>query len=337
MDRTLAVLFARAVMMRSSRERWATLTPGERLDQPSELQGEHLTIVKCVMQRLAHSRVRHLLLLGADGLAAAMSLWLAYLLRFEGHPGARADEVPLLMAIVSGARMAATLIVRSHRWSFRFSGLADAARLWVAGLLGTGVFLGLVYFFNAPRPPRSVVVMELLLSLAAMGAVRFSPRYAAATWLDFSRGRNGHLHTIIAGAGAAGEMLLRDLQRSDEHNYQVVGFVDDDPNKRGEVIGGKTVLGPLDELPRIAKKHHVEKLLIAIPRMEPKRLRDILSLCAELGLRVKSLPVSFVYIDAKISASMLQDLQPEDLLPASAGGLLGHRVSRARRSGGGCW
>jgi len=231
--------------------------------------------------------------------------------------------------------MLATISMRSHRWSFRFSGLADAVRLWLAGLLGTGLFLGLVYFFNAPRPPRSVVAMELLLSMAAMGAVRFSPRYAAATWLDFSRGRNGHLHTIIAGAGAAGEMLLRDLQRSDEHSYQVVGFVDDDPNKRGEVIGGKTVLGSLDDLPQVAKKHHVDKLLIAIPRIEPKRLREILSRCAELGLRVKSLPVSFVYIDAKISASMLQDLQPDDLLPRAqvdfsdtgeSGTALGRRV-----------
>lgn len=271
--------------------------------------------VRQALSGIAQSPLRHLLLVAVDGGAAAISLWVSYLLRFEGNLENRAADVSLLMAIVAGSRVLATLAMRSHRWSFRFSGLADAARLWLAGLLGTGVFLGFVYFFNAPRPPRSVVVMELLLSLAVMGAVRFSPRYAAATWLDFSRGRNSHLHTVIAGAGAAGEMLLRDLQRSDEHNYVVVGFIDDDPNKRGEVIGGKTVLGSVNDLASIAKKYHVEKLLIAIPRIEPKRLRDILSLCAELGLRVKSLPVSFVYIDAKISASMLQDLQPEDLLP----------------------
>lgn len=284
------------------------------MDQKETSQSGRVA-VRRALSGVARSPLRHLLLLALDGGAAATSLWVAYLLRFEGNLERVAEGLPMLMAMVAGARVLATVTMRSHRWSFRFSGLADAARLWVAGLLGTGVFLGLVYFLSAPRPPRSVVVMELLLTMAAMGAVRFSPRYAAATWLDFSRGRNDHLHTIIAGAGAAGEMLLRDLQRSDEHNYQVVGFVDDDPIKRGEVIGGKTVFGSLDELPRIAKKHHVEKLLIAIPRVEPKRLRDILSLCAELGLRVKSLPVSFVYIDAKISASMLQDLQPEDLLP----------------------
>lgn len=279
----------------------------------STVAGE--AVLRRGISRIARSPVRHLLLLVLDGVTAALALWIAYVLRFEAQLAGRAIELPLLMALVAAARVLATLAMRSHRWSFRFSGLADAARLWVAGLLGTGLFLGLVYFLNAPRPPRSIVVMEFLLSLAVMGGVRFSPRYAAATWLDFARGRNGHLHTIIAGAGAAGEMLLRDLQRSDEHRYQIVGFVDDEPAKRGEVIGGKTVLGTLDDLPRLAAKHKVQKLLIAIPRLEPRRLRAILSMCAELGLRVKSLPVSFVYIDAKISASMLQDLQPEDLLP----------------------
>ncbi|HRS17185.1 MAG TPA: nucleoside-diphosphate sugar epimerase/dehydratase [Thermoanaerobaculaceae bacterium] len=264
---------------------------------------------------LARAPVRHLLLLVLDGATAAVALWVAFLLRFEGHLEGRGAELAVLMSLVAAARVLATVAMRSHRWSFRFSGLADAARLWVGGLLGTGLFLGLVYFLDAPRPPRSVVVMELLLSLVVMGGVRFAPRYAAATWLDFARGRNSHLHTIIAGAGAAGEMLLRDLQRSDEHSYQVVGFVDDDPAKRGEVIGGKTVLGSIDELPRLVARYKVEKLLIAIPRLAPRRLRAILSMCAELGLRVKSLPVSFVYIDARISASMLQDLQPEDLLP----------------------
>ncbi|MBP7798040.1 MAG: polysaccharide biosynthesis protein [Thermoanaerobaculaceae bacterium] len=283
---------------------------------------------------LAGSPLRHLLLLAADGVVAPLSLLVAYYLRFEGNLE-RATGLAFLLVLVAAARMAAAVIVRSHRWSFRFSGLADAVRVLLAGLLGSGLFLGAVYFLNAPRLPRSVVVMELLMSLAVMGAIRFSPRYAAARWLDFSRGRTSRLHTLIAGAGAAGEMLLRDLQRSNEHQYVVVGFVDDDTHKRGEVIGGKTVLGTLDELPWLAAKHHVEKLLIAIPRLAPKRLREILSMCAELGLRVKSLPVSFVYIDAKISASMLQDLQPDDLLPrvqvdfsdtGESGTALGRRV-----------
>ncbi len=264
--------------------------------------------------RLWH--LRSWLLLGLDGAAAALALWVALLLRFEGTVDAvYLAAVPKYLAFLLAGRVVANLLFKLHRWSFRFSGLTDGVRVVSAGLLGTGLFLLGLFLAEIKVPPRSVVVLELLLSTAVMGLVRFSPRLTFLYLAEHRRWtRNGAVRTVIVGAGAAGELLLRDLQRSVEHNYRVVGFVDDDPGKWGSIVGGKPVLGGIADLPEVIRRYEVGKVLIAIPRLEARKVREILSLCAALKVRFKILPVSFVYLRERLSASMLLDIAPEDLL-----------------------
>ncbi len=252
-----------------------------------------------------------------DATITALSLWLAFLLRFEGHIEAPyAALLSTYLVLLLCARLTSTAFFQLHRWSFRFSGLTDGVRIGLAGLLGSGLFILVIYLLRILGPPRSVVVLELLLSTAAMGALRFTPRLARLYWTQLSRSRRGErLRTLIVGAGAAGEMLLRDLQRSEEHSYQVVGFLDDDRSKWGTIVGGKPVLGGVNALPRIVVRHRVGKILIAIPRLPAATVREILSLCADLKVRIKILPVSYVYFQERGAASLLQDLSPDDLLP----------------------
>src|SRR5664280_2783545 len=266
---------------------------------------------------LRFSPLRYFLVIAVDAAIPVFSLWFAMFLRFEGRIVVEYARVllPLILLLVCG-RIVANLLLRLHRWSFRLSGLPDGARVGVAGLLGTGVFLLSIFLLGLPHPPRSVVVMELFFSTFLMAVMRFAPRL---TWMYVSEraraGQAGALRTVIIGAGVAGELLLRDLQQSDEHSYYVVGFIDDNRLKQSVIVGGKTVLGTVAELPEIAKRYRVAKVLIAIPRMSAKRIREILGLCADLKLQFKILPVSFAYLNDRAAATMLQDLQPEDLLP----------------------
>jgi FlaA1/EpsC-like NDP-sugar epimerase len=260
---------------------------------------------------------RGVFLFALDSAIACAGLWGALLLRFEGRIWPEYSAVlPKLALLLVASRLTANLLFKLHRWSFRFSGLPDAVRVALAGVLGTGLFMSCVYFLQIQGPPRSVVVMELFFSTAAMGMVRFSPRLAWMYLADRTRSQKDDvLRTLIFGAGAAGEALLRDLQRSQEHNYRVIGFVDDDRTKWGMIVGGKPVLGGISDLRSLVQRHQVGKVLIAIPRLSPKRIREILSLCTDLKVRFKVLPVSFIYLSERLSVSMLQDLSPEDLLP----------------------
>jgi FlaA1/EpsC-like NDP-sugar epimerase len=284
---------------------------------PQPVQQAVRTVAERGRKVILRSGLRRYLLIPVDGLIGAVGFWLAMLLRFDtGIPPEHlqgAAEATVLLAI---ARMGSSLLLRVHQWSFRLSSLVDAARVLVSAVLGTGVFVLLLFLFRVPFPPRSVVVLELLAAMVLMEAARFTPRLA---WhyllLQTLSSSEDSRRTIIVGAGAAGELLLRDLQRSDEHHYLVLGFVDDNQQKQGMVVGGRSVLGAVKDLPRLATELRLESVLIAVPRLEPQRIREILSLCEGCKLSIKMLPVSFTYLNERTVASMLQELTPEDLLP----------------------
>jgi len=259
---------------------------------------------------------RLVLILGFDALLITASIYTAYLLRFEGSIWPEYRQIfwrflPLFLVI----RLTLHLALGLHRWSFRFSGLHEALRVVGATLAGTAVFVAVFYFLQTPGPPRSVLVMEFFLTASLVGGFRFSPRFAQTWLLAQSRSRSGaRARTLIIGAGSAGDLLHRDLLRSEEHAYDVVGFVDDDPRKWGQWIGGRPVLGPIDRLPEIARSREVEQLLFAIPRMPAARVREILSACADLKLSYKIVPVSFAYLNDRADVSALADLSPDHLL-----------------------
>jgi FlaA1/EpsC-like NDP-sugar epimerase len=266
---------------------------------------------------LRHWLLRPVLLLALDGAIAAFSFWLAMLLRFEGSiTETYSATLPAFALLLVSQRILTNVSFRIHHWSFRFSGLTDAARVAAAALAGTGVFLGTIYFLRLSGPPRSVVVLELLLTTLGMLAIRFAPRLATTYVSDWVRTQKpSSLRTVIVGAGSAGEMLLRDLRRIQKHDYLVLGFVDDDPAKQRLIVGGKSVLGTTHELGELARKHRVGQVLIAIAHLDGRRVREILSVCADQNIRFKILPVSFLEHDRQDVAAFMQDLTPEDLLP----------------------
>ncbi len=265
---------------------------------------------------------RALTIVAADAVVTALSLYLAYLLRFDGRiPTDRTAQLLRCLPVLAAIRVAVGWAFGLHRWSYRLSGLHEGLRIVKATLLGSALFTAVFFFAQRAAedvsigPPRSVILIEFLLTTALIGASRFSLRVAQAWGVNSFRPHVGEwVRTIIVGAGSAGDLLLRDLQRSDEHNYHVIGFVDDDSGKRGAMIGGRQVLGSLDELPEVCRRWRVEQVLFAIPRLAPERLRQVLDSCAELRLSYKSVPVSFAYLNDRLSAGTLQDLAAEDLL-----------------------
>jgi FlaA1/EpsC-like NDP-sugar epimerase len=306
---------------------------------------------------------RQAALLALDAVLISLAFYLSFLLRFDGDiPPERVRQflhhLPVLLVI----RLSVHVFFGIHRWSFRLSGFHEAVRLIETSLCGSAAFVAVFYFVQRAAddlslgPPRSVVVIEFLLTTTFIGALRFSRRLALMWISETQRGGAGvRVRTLIVGAGNAGELLLRDLQRSNEHPYRVLGFVDDQQLKWGTTIGGRPVLGGLKDLPDLVRRWHVRQLLFAIPRLGAGRLREVLNECAGARLNYKILPVSFEYLNDRLSTSMLQDLAPEDLLPrlqvsfdeaavregvagrrvlvTGAGGSIGREIARQLASG----
>lgn len=260
--------------------------------------------------------LRFAIIFTLDAAVSVVSLWLAMLLRFDGSIAPDyADVLPQYVGLLVAARLMATYLSRIHRWSFSYPGLQDAVRVAAAAFIGTCTFVLLVYLLGLLSPPRSVIVLELLMTGALMLGLRFSPRLGQVYWTRISLLRSGDARrTLIVGAGAAGEMLFRDLQRSDEHPYDVVGFIDDNTTRWTSLVGGRRVFGGLAVLRQTIARHRISNILIAIPRDSQGVVREVVSCCAGLNVQIKALPVSFVYFQDRGAASMLHDLSPEDLL-----------------------
>ncbi|MEM8933335.1 MAG: nucleoside-diphosphate sugar epimerase/dehydratase, partial [Acidobacteriota bacterium] len=252
----------------------------------------------------------------ADSLVAIFALWAAFELRFD-RPADYSADLPLLAALLVACRLASTFYFRLHRWSFKFSSLRDGARVVLAGVVGSMLFVlaGYVVLRSLEQdvPARGVVALEMLLSTAGMGILRFAPRlgwmYRADLW-----GRRRGERTLIVGAGSSGETLLRDLQRSDQFEFHVVGFVDDDRSKWGHILGGKPVLGGTADLPRLAEHLRVQRVVIAIPGLAPSRLRQILSLGFSQQVRFAILPIGYGFPQGRDLSEALRDVSTEDLL-----------------------
>ncbi len=123
------------------------------------------------------------------------------------------------------------------------------------------------------------------------------------------------IQVIIVGAGKAGELIVEDIKGQEGTGINVVGFVDD--NKVGQEVAGEKVLGTIEELPRLVKKHQVEELIIAIPSQRGRKVRNIVEKTMGLGLEYKILPRMAEVLSQDYEKDYLRyvrRVRPEDLL-----------------------
>ena len=265
-------------------------------------------------------RLRIGTILALDALAIALAFESAMLLRLEGQiTGQFRAPARVALPLLLACRLVALLAGRLHRWSFLMSGLSEAVRLAGAMLAGSVLFAVVFRVFGPGPLPRTVYFLEFFLSTTLLAAIRFAPRLVGDLWSEqLRRGASGMQRTIIVGAGGAADLLLRDLLRSRNHCYSVVGLVDDAPTKLGTTIDGKPVLGTLEDLPRLIRRHEVTMVFLAIVALPADRIRRILDDCASTRASFKIIPASFAFLDERLSAAMLHDLSPEDLLPRAS-------------------
>jgi FlaA1/EpsC-like NDP-sugar epimerase len=265
----------------------------------------------------ARKSVRYLALIAFDLAATAVSLHVAMLIRFEEHVPASAHALAVAaLPFLLLCRLTPLLLTGMHRWAFFLSGIEEAVRLNVAVTAGTLLFVGVWFGLMGQSLPISVLALEGFITLAILSFVRFSPRFVVN--LLSERQDHGQQRTLIVGAGSAGDLLLRDIRRSPERNLRVMGFIDDDPQKRDTTLGGRPVLGTIEELPRFIEEQKASLVLLAVVDFPAEKVRRILDLCSTHKTRFKIIPASFTHADERLSAAILHDLAPEDLLPRRA-------------------
>jgi FlaA1/EpsC-like NDP-sugar epimerase len=161
--------------------------------------------------------------------------------------------------------------------------------------------------------PRSALGIDWLLSLVLIGGSRFALRILAEQSMT-SRTSGKSKRAIIIGAGDAGALVVRELQKSSQLNLTPVGFLDDDPAKQKHAIYGVTVIGTVSDLPTSIDLHHVDEVIIAIPSAPGRLVRMVNDVCRVKGVVSRTMPGIYELIGGKVNVSRLREVDITDLL-----------------------
>jgi FlaA1/EpsC-like NDP-sugar epimerase len=267
------------------------------------------------MTGFARHRILQLLV---DAGIVALSWFLAFQLRFDqGLPPYYDTLLRRTILIVVAIKLAVFLAFGFHRRWWRYVSVHDmwgAARGVVVASLLAYVTVYLVAPVHNVRLPRSIAVMDLLLTLAFVAGVRLLARTV------IERPRSGDLvargkEVLVVGAGDAGRLVVQEMQRSRMLRYTPVGFVDDDPAKRHSRIQGVRVLGTTEEIGRIVREHQPDEVLIAIPSASGEVRRRVVEAARSANVQVKTLPGLYELISGDLNLTgQMRPVQVEDVL-----------------------
>ena len=188
------------------------------------------------------------------------------------------------------------------------------AAVTTASVVTSGVMAVLIVTGNVlPGMPRSALGIDFLLSLVLIGGSRFALRILAEQSMGRRADGKGK-RALVVGAGDAGALVVRELQKSRQLNLTPVGFLDDDPAKQKHTIYGVTVIGRVDDLPLLIDLHKIDIVIIAIPSAPGQLVRMVNDVCRVKGIPSRTVPGVYELVGGKVSINRLREVDINDLL-----------------------
>ena len=268
-----------------------------------------------------HVRNRYILL--ADLVLISIAAWGAYVLRFDWVVALQRDEFPVFLGVALVLKPLAFFAFGLYRRYWRYASLPDLLAVVLAstaGALVTAVAMAVLVIVGWVEGfPRTVVPIDWLLTLTLAGGVRMSVRVLGEMRRvpGESDSGPGAKRVLVVGAGNAGVMVVREMQRNPQLGLTPVGFLDDAPNKQRKTILGVQVLGSVESLVSHARASGAQEVIIALPTAPGTVVRSIVERCREAGLASRVIPGVFELLDGKVSVSRLRNVEIFDLLRRS--------------------
>ena len=205
-------------------------------------------------------------------------------------------------------------VFRLYSSLWTYAGAVELINVVLAGCV-VGGFQIVFYALIDVRMPRSYWLLFTMNLIVLIFASRYF--YRAFRWIvGYIRGENAaEMHRVmVVGAGAAGNVLIKEIRNSRYIHKKVVCAIDDDRDKIGSFIHGVKIMGNRYEIPRLAKELAVDEIIIAMPAVSQKEIKGILDICKETGCEMKRLPGIYQLVNGDVSVAKLKDVDVNDLL-----------------------
>ncbi|MGC1376910.1 MAG: nucleoside-diphosphate sugar epimerase/dehydratase [Anaerolineales bacterium] len=265
-------------------------------------------------------RFRNRFVFFADILLIAVSVLGSYTLRLDFTP----DFVPLylqgalwLIALALLIKPLVYYLFGLYRRLWVYASVSElkliAAAVTTASVILSAVAMSLYWTgWLGPGFPRLVLAIDWLLSLILVGGMRFALRILAES--SAPRATGASRKVLIIGAGDAGALVVKELQKNPQLKLEPVGFLDDDPAKQKYQIYGVQVIGKLLDLAHIVDIHPVDEIIIAIPSSPGKVVRLVADICRLKGIPFRTMPGIYELLGGKVNVSRLREVEITDLL-----------------------
>lgn len=251
-----------------------------------------------------------------DMVLCTFSVYLSYDLRFNfSIPETEVKMMPLAFGSLLTVRLISFLISRTYTGIIRYTSYKDSQRIFITLAGGTLLLfvINLIAFRIAGKyvAPYSILMIDFLISMLAMSAMRVIVKSAYMEWTHKTDNRTD---VLIMGAGEEGLVVKHAIEQDAGINFRVLGFVDENPKLRKRKLEGKPVFHVDSDLEDLLRANQISSLIIADKEVNTKRINELIEICVKFNTKVQRAPSAGNWANGKLSFAQIQEVNIEDLL-----------------------
>ena len=220
--------------------------------------------------------------------------------------------------VVAGVRLCFFIVFRTYSGIIRFTSLEDGQRIFKALVSGTLVLLAfnMVGYLATGSflISTAILIIEFLATISMMFGFRVGVKLIYHKLLKQSETDKTSRKVLIYGAGKSGLITKHAIDTDGEVSYELVGFVDDDPDKRFKRLEGLTIYNTAKDFEAIFEQHNVDLLIFSIQEIAAKTKQQTIEWCLQQGVEVKSVPPANYWINGELSSQQIKNVSINDLL-----------------------
>jgi FlaA1/EpsC-like NDP-sugar epimerase len=271
------------------------------------------------------------IILACDIVLLCGSLYGAYLVRFDfSIPDYFLSNLLPLVPIILAIKLVCFYFFDLYRGMWRFTSVADLFNVIKAASLSTVLILSLILLrYRFIGFSRSAFLIDWGITVMAIAGNRLCIRiFFQRFFIQATASRHSPVQPqtvsppfaprrkrlIIIGAGSCGEKIFREIRDQAQSRYDVIAYLDDDPNKIGKKLHGMPVRGGIGDLKFVAQKFNADEALIAIPSATDSDMRRVVAVCKDSGVNFKTVPGYGELIDGRVTVSAIREVDYRDLL-----------------------
>ena len=260
----------------------------------------------------------------ADVFVLCAAFFIAYLPAINMRLGEfYADTAIRQLPLVVLVQLSALFLVGAYSLIWRYVSIEDI-KVYIQAAVISLVVLLLFRFalsfthFDLWQIPVSVVLIDTMMAFGGLLALRILRRFFyeldEKNRLTAGRKRGKRKPTLVVGAGRMGATLVKELQGRADSEFDVRGFVDDDPRKIGGSVNRIKVIGGTDRLPKLVHELDIKQVVLAIDHANGKDIRRIMDICSSIPVKAQIVPSLDEIAHGRVNVTRLRDVEIEDLL-----------------------